>query len=133
MKKSSELSMQRQGELVHAIDQQGIGEVLKPLRRKIHLFDTYIAGTSRIEDQNVFNSIKAGDSLVLRREQNRYDDKAILVQTSDQKKLGYVPERDNLVFARLMDAGKMLTAHVQNVMKRGDYTQVDISIYLVDF
>lgn len=32
-----------------------------------------------------------------------------------------------------MDAGKMLTAHVDNIEKKGSYILVNIKIYLVDF
>ena len=48
----------------------------------------------------------------------------------DMMKLGYVPEKDNIVFARLMDAGKLLAA---KITKRGSFTQISIGIYLVDF
>ena len=41
---SNELVEQKTGELVSAINQQGIGELLKPLIREIHLFDSFVAG-----------------------------------------------------------------------------------------
>ena len=49
------------------------------------------------------------------------------------EKLGYVPEKDNLIFARLMDAGKLLVAKIKKIQKRGTFTQISIGIYLVDF
>ena len=49
------------------------------------------------------------------------------------KKLGYVPEKDNIIFARLMDAGKLLIARIFKITKRGSFTQISIGIYLVDF
>lgn len=48
------------------------------------------------------------------------------------KKLGYVPEKDNIIFARLMDAGKLLRAKIMDIKQKGNYTQVSIGIYLVD-
>ena len=51
----------------------------------------------------------------------------------DMMKLGYVPEKDNIVFARLMDAGKLLAAKITKITKRGSFTQISIGIYLVDF
>lgn len=51
---------------------------------------------------------------------------------SDKKKLGYVPEKDNVVFSRLMDAGKILKAKVANIEEKGSWTKVTIGIYLVD-
>ena len=41
----------------------------------------------------------------MQREDNKFDSNAILILNADKKKLGYVPEKDNVVFARLMDAG----------------------------
>jgi hypothetical protein len=44
-----------------------------------------------------------------------------------------VPEKDNLIFARLMDAGKMLKAKINNIQNRDDYfKQINIEIYLMD-
>lgn len=81
----------------------------------------------------MLDEVKAGDKLTLRREDNRYDEHAILVLDSKKRKLGYIPERHNLVFSRLMDAGKLLTATVTDVEPREYYTKISINIYLVDF
>ena len=43
---------------------------------------------------------------------NKFDSNAILILTESKKKLGYVPEKDNVIFARLMDAGKLLIARI---------------------
>lgn len=56
-----------------------------------------------------------------------------MILTEEKKKLGYVPEKDNIVFARLMDAGKLLIAKITKIEKRGSFTQISIGIYLVDF
>ena len=85
---------------------------MNPLIREIHLFDTYVAGTTHLEDRSVLETIKVGDELILQREDNPFDKKAILVLNAEKKKLGYVPEKDNIVFSRLMDAGKMLKAKI---------------------
>lgn len=119
--------------LVSAINQQGIGEMLKPLIRQIHLFDSYVAGTSYLPDKSVLDEIKIGDKLTLIREDNRFDSNAIIIKTENGKKLGYVPAKDNIVFARLMDAGKVLAAKIGKVEKKESYTNIGISIYLVDF
>ncbi len=50
-----------------------------------------------------------------------------------KKKIGYIPEKDNAVFARLMDAGKMFIARVSDVDNKGSFIQITIGIYLVDF
>lgn len=69
-----------------------------------------------LDDNEAINEtkkdLKEGDNLVLQRKDNKYDSNAILVLTEDKRKIGYVPSKDNIVFARLMDAGKMLKAKI---------------------
>lgn len=110
-----------------------LGDLIKPLIREIHLFDTHVAGTTHLEDASVLDDIKTGDKLDLRREDNKYDEKAILVLNGAGKKLGYIPERDNLIFSRLMDAGKMLFAVISEIEHKGSFTKISIGIYLMDF
>ncbi len=130
---ADELIQRSGGELVGVIDGGGLGEMLKPLIREIHLFDSYVAGTTHLADQSVLTEIKEDDRLRLQREENKFDDNAILLFTESGRKLGYVPEKDNVIFARLMDAGKMLAAKILKIEKRGTFTQIRIGIYLVDF
>ena len=101
-------------ELIQKVDTpQGLGDLIKPLTREIHLFDSFIAGTSYLKDPEVLKKAAVGDTLTLRRESaNRFDSNAILILNADGEKYGYVPEKDNQIFARLMDAGKQLTAKV---------------------
>ena len=114
--------------------EHAIEELIKPLSREIHLFDSFVAGTSFVKDETAFEELKTGDKLVLQREsENRFDDNAIRVLDSKQRKLGYIPEKDNIIFARLMDAGKYLIAIVDSIEKKGSFRQIKIGIYLVDF
>lgn len=119
--------------LVSVIENQGLGSVIKPLTQEIYLFDSYVAGTTHLEDTSVLAELKIGDKLTLQREDNKFDNNAILILNGEKKKLGYVPEKDNVVFARLMDAGKMLMAKVGKITQKGSFTQISIGIYLVDF
>ena len=121
------------GKLATVAGGTGLGELIQPLVREIHLFDSYIAGTTHLEDKSVLEQIEPGTKLTLRREDNRFDSNAILLLTADGRKAGYVPEKDNIIFARLMDAGKLLSATVTTVQQRGSFTQIGIGIYLVDF
>ena len=115
-------------------EQFDIGELIKPLQKEIFLFDTYIAGTMHLQDHSVISKLNVGDKVIFQREpDNRYDDKAIMVQNTLKEKLGYVPEKDNVVFSRLMDAGKMLTGKINEIKDKHGFTQVAIGIYLVDF
>ena len=117
---------------VSMVNSHTIGDLIKPMIRDIHLFDTYVAGTTHLEDKSVLEQILVGDELTLQREDNPFDKKAILVLTSQKKKLGYVPEKDNIVFSRLMDAGKMLQAKITKIEPLDWYTRINIGIYLVD-
>ena len=129
----NELTIGKQN-MVSLVTDNPLGDLIKPLSHEILLFDSYIAGTSYIRDEAVFNEIKEGDKLVLEREpENRFDENAILVLDSQKRKLGYIPEKDNIVFARLMDAGKYLTAKVNDLDPYGSFRKISISIYLVDF
>ncbi len=130
---ADELSISREGQIAEALEKQGLGEMLQPLIREIHLFDTFVAGTMHLEDASVLTEIKEGDRLILIREENKFDSRSILIRTEDGRKLGYIPEKDNLIFSRLMDAGKLLAAKVKNVRQQGSFTQIGIGIYLMDF
>ena len=130
---ANELTTNQTGELVLAMEQRAIGDLLQPLIREIHLFDSFVAGTTHLSDPSVLNEIKVGDQLSLLRENNKFDSNAILILTADKKKLGYVPEKDNIIFARLLDAGKMLAAKIKGIEKKGSFTKIAIGIYLVDF
>jgi hypothetical protein len=128
-----ELAIHKQ-EFVALTQEKGLDQVIKPLVKEIHLFDTYVAGVSYLKDKSVLEEIAVGDKLTLRREINKFDEKAILLITKSEKKLGYIPEKDNVIFSRLMDAGKMLSATVTEIKKKSiDYHQISIGIYLVDF
>lgn len=129
---SNEITI-KQDELLTAIEETSLGELIKPLVTEIHLFDTFIAGTSYLEDSSVLDEIATGDKLRLRREDNKFDEKAILVLDEKGRKLGYIPQKDNLIFSRLMDAGKLLMAKIFDIEMQGSFTRISIGIYLVDY
>ena len=103
-----------------------------PFERDIYLFDTYVAGTTHIEGiDDLAASLRDGDRLVFYREpDNPHDPQAIRIETLEEKKIGYVPRRDNVVFSRLMDAGKLLFATIAAKEMRGNWLKIDIKIYL---
>ena len=126
--------MIKNDELVLLTNNKGLDEVIKPLVKEIHLFDTYITGTTHLTDKSVLEEITVGSKLTLQRENNKFDEKAILLFAENGKKIGYVPEKDNIIFSRLMDAGKLLSAKITDIKDRSQYfKQISISIYLVDF
>ena len=122
-------------ELIKKVDTpQGLGDLIKPLTREIHLFDSFIAGTTHLKDPDILKKAAVGDTLTLRRESgNRFDSNAIMILNADGEKYGYVPEKDNMIFARLMDAGKLLVAKIKNIQPKGSFTMISVGIYLVDF
>lgn len=132
-KENRELVLGGKDALATIVDTGNLGEVIKPLSREIHLFDTYVSGTMFIKDASVFEGLKRGDKLLLQREENKFDNNAILVMTEGKAKLGYIPENDNLIFARLMDAGKLLCGRIKNIEPKGTFRVINIEILLVDF
>ena len=130
---SNDLTTIDKNDLIQAIEDKSITDIIKPLVNEIHLFDTFIAGTTHLEDKSVLDEVAEGDKVSLRREENKFDDKAILVLNQDGRKLGYIPEKDNLVFSRLMDAGKLLIVRVKDIQVRGSFHKIKIGIALVDY
>ncbi len=130
---ANELKITHEQSAVATIESHELGDIIKPLIKEIHLFDSYVAGTTHLEDKSVLESIKVGDMLTLQREDNKFDSNAIMILNDEKKKLGYVPEKDNIVFARLMDAGKLLKAKITDIKQKGSFTQISVGIYLVDF
>lgn len=129
---NNELTIKKD-DLLAVVEDRNLGEIIKPLVNEIHLFDTVIAGTSYIRDDSLFESLEQNEKLILQREENKFDSKAILILNSQKQKLGYVPERDNQIFSRLMDAGKLLIAKVISVMNNDGFYRVRIGIWLVDY
>ncbi len=124
---------QKEETMVSVVQGNELGDIIKPLIKEIHLFDSYIAGTTHLKDKSALDEIKVGDMLTLQREENKFDSNAIMILTADKKKLGYVPEKDNIIFARLMDAGKLLKAKITQIQNKGDcFKQINVGIYLVD-
>ena len=104
----------------------------KPFERDIFLFDTYVAGTSHIEGMEELEPhLQTGDRLGFFREpDNQYDAQAIVIKTADGVKIGYVPRQDNVIFARLMDAGKLLFGRISEKEKKGKWVKISIDIFL---
>ena len=104
----------------------------KPFERDIFLFDTYVAGTTHIEGiEELEPHLNIDDRLEFFREpDNQYDKQAIVIKTADGVKIGYVPQNDNVIFARLMDAGKLLFGKITAKEKKGSWVKLGIKVYL---
>lgn len=104
----------------------------KPYERDIFLFDTHVAGTSHVEGiEELEPYLQIGDKLDFFREpDNPYDDMAIAIKTANGVKIGYVPKADNVIFARLMDAGKLLFGKITSKEMVGSWLKIGIKVYL---
>lgn len=107
-------------------------EAPKPFSFEVFLFETHIAGTSYINNiENIEKSIHIGDRLNFFREENNiHDNNAIIIKTINGDKIGYIPKKDNLIFSRLMDAGKLLFAKIHEIEKKDKWLKIKIKIYL---
>jgi len=107
-------------------------EIPKPFARDIFLFDTYVAGTTHVADIKTLEpNLRIDDKLAFFREpDNPHDAKAIVIKNADGTKIGYVPQDDNIIFSRLMDAGKLLFARIASKDKKGNWLKIAIKVYL---
>lgn len=104
----------------------------EPFAHDIFLFDSHVAGTSFVEGIDELEThLKIDDRLDFFREpDNPYDDKAIVIKNTDGVKIGYVPKEDNVIFSRLMDAGKLLFGRITHKEMKGKWLKIDIKIFL---
>lgn len=109
-----------------------ISSVVEPLIKEIHLFDTYVSGTMFIDEKDVLEKLSNGQEVSLEREKNKFDENAVAILTSDRKKIGYIPEEDSAIFARLMDAGKLLRGRISSIGNECGLTKIVVGIFLVD-
>jgi hypothetical protein len=123
----------RKEDLLEISQKKGLEEILRPLVREIHLFDTMLSGTVYIEDTSVFEALKENEKLLLQREVTKFDADAVAVLNQNHQKIGCLPEKDSPVFSRLMDAGKLLNGRVISVFYRDGFYRVKIGIWLMDY
>ena len=119
--------------LVSLLHGKGGGlSIPKPFERDIFLFYTHVAGTTHIEGiEELEPHLNIDDRLDFFREpDNRYDKRAIMIKNADGIKIGYVPREDNVVFSRLMDAGKLLYGRIAEKEVRGSWVKINIKIFL---
>ena len=104
----------------------------KPFAHDIFLLSTVVAGTSHVEGiMELEPFLQEGDRLKLLREpDNSEDSYAILIKNQDGVKIGYIPQQNNVILARLMDAGKLLYAKIEYKKIRNDWLQLKVEVYL---
>ena len=107
-----------------------VGDIPMPFQQSVFLTECHIAGTEGID--NILakaNDVKTGTKLVLRRKaKDVADEKAVAVRTKGDTLLGYLPRRHSAIMARLMDAGKLLSAKVVKKELEGHWLDITIAI-----
>lgn len=113
-------------------DPHGHVMVPKPFEHDIFLFYTHVAGTAYVEGiEELEPHLKVDDKLDFFREpDNAYDKRAIVIRNGDGIKIGYIPRIDNVIFSRLMDAGKLLFGRISSKESSGKWVKIHIKIFL---
>lgn len=101
-----------------------------PFEQTIFLTECHLAGTEEIEDVLVkTKNVEEGTEVVLRRQaKDASDVRTVSVRTKGGTIIGYVPRRYAAVMARLMDAGKNLSAKVVGKELEGHWLDITVSI-----
>ena len=101
--------------------------------REILLTHVHVAGTYYYHAERLSGGLRPGERFTLRRQpDNAHDAHAIEVLGPRRRKLGYVPRRFNKMPARLMDAGKRLSARMTSIERKGGWLHIRIALHLVD-
>lgn len=97
---------------------------------RVHLTHFHIAGFSYYEGPIVFDNLKIGTQLIMKREaDNRYDQHAIALYFEDTK-LGFIPQGQNEILAKLMDAGFAQFEVFINRVQKKEHPEEQVSAVL---
>ena len=110
------------------------GQDIIPFTREIFVINVYVAGTNYYKniDQLQDQITNTTHLTMIRQPDNEVDQYAIGLYFNHTQ-IGWVPMKDNLVIARLMDAGKLFNCKVVSVTKNGpSHPRINVSIYMVD-
>ncbi|MBQ3290496.1 MAG: HIRAN domain-containing protein [Kiritimatiellae bacterium] len=101
-----------------------------PFEKTVFLTECHLAGTAEIDDMLVrTKEVKKGTQLVLKRAAaDVQDERAVAALTAGGVLVGYVPRRYAAVMARLMDAGKALSAKVTEKKLEGHWLDLTAAI-----
>lgn len=111
----------------------GGGKDIVPFKREIFVINVFVAGCGYCQGiDKLVEGLDKDMQLTMRRHpENEVDEFAIGLYYRENR-IGWVPMKDNLVMARLMDAGKMFTCKVVSVKKDPSWPRINVSIYMVD-
>lgn len=98
---------------------------------EILLVNHHVAGTAHVAHPETLTAdLTLGMQVRLLRENNAYDAFAVKVLTPTGRDLGYLPKGENVVIARLLDAGLNVYAKVTNWTMKGTWPYVRIDLFL---
>ena len=119
-------------ELMALISAQGGADII-PFKQEIFVINALVAGTGYCEKiAEVQKYLSPGMQLTMRRHpDNEVDEFAIGIYHRDTR-IGWVPMKDNLVIARLMDAGKIFNCKVVSIEEDDRWPKINVNIYMLD-
>ena len=119
--------------IINIINNNGF-DIGKPFSHEIFLIEVHIAGTTHIDNMDILEPklIEGVKVQFFREPYNKYDSRAIVVKDMEGNKLGYVPRDKNEILSRLMDAGKLLYGKVKSKEKIGEWTKIEMEVFLKD-
>ena len=84
----------------------------QPIPLRLLLLETPLAGFQFYSGAGVFSQLQPGDPLRLARDhENRYDPNAVELHWRERL-LGYLPSKNNVVIAQMMDRGETVSANI---------------------
>ncbi|WP_319558219.1 HIRAN domain-containing protein [Thiomicrorhabdus sp.] len=109
----------------------------KPIRKKMILQTSPVAGVQYYQVDNVWTRLSVGQQVLLQAEiGNQYDADAVEIywqdQTTDERyKLGYLPRKQNYAVSQLLQNQKILCAEISQLKKSNDpWQKIAITIFM---
>ena len=105
-----------------------------PFITEIQLMECHVAGTAFREDmKEIEPELQKDDLLDLKREpDNEHDKLAIAVYDKEERRIGYIPQRKNVIPARHMDAGKIVFGKIESKNWQDNWLKINICIFMRD-
>lgn len=100
--------------------------------RDVFLYGCELVGSQYLNlEDHIIPKLQENDPLILIREpENSCDEHAIIVQTTGGLRLGYLPQKTNLILSRLMDEGNLLFGKAKNFHWDGKKLNLLIKVYI---
>lgn len=99
----------------------------------IKLSEFFIAGFKFYEGNKILSNLNPGDTLnVIPETENKYDNRAIRLETQSGKKLGYIPRDSNEIPSNILKENQKLTAKIKEIYPtEPDWYKVFIELFLI--